>query len=218
MCLIYALHMRCQSLVLLSCLYTEPSELVIEIIFHTAPRLPATNLICSNVHSGAAALSASMMLLCRSLASSSFTTRKPSFLSDAFLIFRMYSVRWFRILWLTSCLSLYHPASNSKNDFHKTLLGRNHGVPFRALSQGPFFQFLLPFPSAILCCISAQTLPHAATTWRHLPLPSENPYFCQMTVWTLGCIVFYDTFNHYAIWPTLRKSLFLSDDRLNSRM
>jgi len=35
-----------------------------------------------------------------------------------------------------------------KNNFHKTLLGRNHGVPFRALSQRWFFQFLLPFLSA----------------------------------------------------------------------
>jgi len=32
--LTYALHMRCQNLILLSCLYTEPFELVIEIIFH----------------------------------------------------------------------------------------------------------------------------------------------------------------------------------------
>ena len=41
------------------------------------------------------------------------------------------------------------------NNFHKTLTGRNHSVPFRALSQRSFFQCLLPFPSAILCCISA---------------------------------------------------------------
>ena len=41
-------------------------------------------------------------------------------------------------------------ASESKNDFHETLLGRNHSVPFRALSQRSFFQCLLPFPSAIL--------------------------------------------------------------------
>jgi len=36
MCFAYALHMRCQNLVLLSCLYTEPFELVIEIIFHAS--------------------------------------------------------------------------------------------------------------------------------------------------------------------------------------
>ena len=60
----YALHMHRQNLVLLSCVYTELFELVIEIKSSstTAPRLPATKLICSNVHSGAAALSASMML------------------------------------------------------------------------------------------------------------------------------------------------------------
>ena len=31
------------------------------------------------------------------------------------------------------------------------------------LSQRSFFQYLLPFTSAILCCISAQTLPPATT-------------------------------------------------------
>ena len=56
---------------------------------------PELKLICSNVHSGAAALSATMMLLCCSLASSSFTLRKSSFHSDDRLNSRtrIYSVR-----------------------------------------------------------------------------------------------------------------------------
>ena len=77
----YALHMRQQNLVPFPCLYIEFFELVIA-SSTTAPRLPATKLICSNVHSGAAALSASMMLLCCSLDSSSFTLRKSLYLSD----------------------------------------------------------------------------------------------------------------------------------------
>ena len=89
----YALHMRQHNFVPFPCLYIELFELVIEVIFHsvTAPRLPATKLICSNVHSGVAALSAPMMLLCCSLASSSFTLRKSLFLSDDRLNSRMYS-------------------------------------------------------------------------------------------------------------------------------
>jgi len=58
-----------------------------------------------------------------------------------------------------SC-SLCHLASSSKNNFHKTLSGRNHSVPFRALSQQSFFQCLLPFLSAILCWISASSSCH----------------------------------------------------------
>ena len=95
-----------------------------------------------------------------------------------------------------SCKSGSHLASESKNDFHKTLSGRNHGVPFCALSSRSFVQFLLPFPSAILMliafiitrrnnvviafgtlssfvCISAQTLPPATTC----------PYYSLYQVW-----------------------------------
>jgi len=50
-----------------------------------------------------------------------------------------------------------------KNDFCKTLSGRNHGIPFCALSQRSLFQFLLPFLLAVFVCISAQTLPRATT-------------------------------------------------------
>ena len=123
------------NLVLLSCLYAEPFELVTEIA--TAPRLPATKLICSNVHSRAAALSASMMLLCCSLASCSFTSRKSSFLSDDRLNSRMYGVRRFLLIRLTLC----HPSSDSKNDFHKTFSGQNHGVPFVHFHRNRFFNF-----------------------------------------------------------------------------
>jgi len=45
-----------------------------------------------------------MMLLCCSLASSSFTPRKPSFLSDYRLNFRMYSVQWFLLITMPSGL------------------------------------------------------------------------------------------------------------------
>ena len=62
-----------------------------------------------------------------------------------------------------SCSSLYHLTSDTKNDFHETVAGRNHSVLFREISQRSLFQFLLPFPSTILCCISAQSLPPATT-------------------------------------------------------
>ena len=93
--------MRRQNLVPFPCLYMKPFELVTEIIFHyctTPPCGSATKCICSNVHSGAAALSAWMMLLCCSLASSSFTLRKSSFLSNDHLNSRMYTVRWFLLI------------------------------------------------------------------------------------------------------------------------
>jgi len=67
------------------------------------------------------------------------------------------------IVFNDSCESLYHLASNFKNDFHKTLSGRNYSMLFCALQQISFFQFLLLFSSAISCCISAQTLPPATT-------------------------------------------------------
>jgi len=49
-----------------------------------------------------------------------------------------------------TCYLLCHLASDFKNDFHKTLSSQNDSlsVPFRALLQRSFFQFLLPFPSA----------------------------------------------------------------------
>jgi len=82
----YALHMRQQNLVLFPCLYIELFELVIAVICHycTTPPCHKINLFkrpfrgCGE----AAALSASMKLLCCSLASSSFTLRKSSFQSD----------------------------------------------------------------------------------------------------------------------------------------
>ena len=84
-----------------------------------------------------------------------------------------------------SCKSLCHPASNSTNDFHKTLSGRNHGVTFHALSQRSFFQFPLPFPSAaILCCMSAQPLPPATPClyYSTLFIRCDNP---ELTRWCL---------------------------------
>ena len=44
----YALHMRRQNLVLLSCSYTEPLEL----IFHYCTTPPCHKIDCSNVHFG----------------------------------------------------------------------------------------------------------------------------------------------------------------------
>jgi len=61
----------------------------------TALRIPSTKWICSNVHAGAVTLSASIMLLCWSLASFSFTPRKSSFPSDDRSNSSVYSVRWF---------------------------------------------------------------------------------------------------------------------------
>ena len=77
--------------------------LVIDIVSHycTMPPSLATKLICSNVHSGAAALSAWMMFLC---CSSSFTPRKSSFLSNYRLNSKMYSVRWFMLITMPSGL------------------------------------------------------------------------------------------------------------------
>ena len=105
-CVVRFAHLRQQNLVLFPSLYIELFELVIEVIFHsvTAPRLPATKLICSNVHSGVAALSAPMMLVCCSLASSSFTLRKSLFLSDDRLNSRMYSVRCYLLITMPSGL------------------------------------------------------------------------------------------------------------------
>jgi len=80
------------------------SSLLYKLSSTTAPRLPATKLICSNVHSGAAAVSASMMLLCCSMASCSFTLRKELLLTDDRLNSRMYSVRWFLIITMPSGL------------------------------------------------------------------------------------------------------------------
>jgi len=47
-----------------------------------------------------------------------------------------------------SCQSLCHLASDSKNNFHKTLSGRNHSVPFYDLSQRSFFN---------VCCLFRPT-------------------------------------------------------------
>ena len=81
-----------------------------------------------------------------------------------------------------TCYSLCHLASDSKNDFHKTLSCRNHSVPFRALSQRTFFQCLLSFPSAILCCISVKLVP--------LPQRAHTAFFIrcdepELTRWCL---------------------------------
>jgi len=100
----YALHMRRQNLVLFLCLYIEPFELVIEIIFHYCTTPPCLKINLLKVHSGAFALSASMMLLCCSLASSSFALRKFSFLSDDRLNSRMHSVWWFLVITVPSGL------------------------------------------------------------------------------------------------------------------
>jgi len=43
------------------------------------------------------------------------------------------------IVFYDTCESKCHPASDSKKNFHKTLLGQNDIVPFRALSQRSFF-------------------------------------------------------------------------------
>ena len=81
-----ASHMRCTctARILSLCLACalSLSSLLYKSSPTIAPRLPATKLICSNIHTGAADLSASMMLLFCSLASPSYTPRKSLFLSD----------------------------------------------------------------------------------------------------------------------------------------
>jgi len=100
----YALHMCRQNHVPLSCLYTKPCELFIEISITTAPRLPATKSSGSNIHSGADDLSTSMILFARSLVSSFFTPRKSSFLSGDRLNYTMCMVRWFLSITMPSGL------------------------------------------------------------------------------------------------------------------
>ena len=135
----YALHMRRQNLVPLSCLYAKHFELVIEIVFHYCNTPP-----CHKIN-----LFKRMMLLCCSLDSSSFSLRKYSFLSDDHLNCKMYYVWWFLII--------INPAFDSTNDFHKTLSSRNRVCRIlRSLSCSfteIVLQFLLPFPLAIFRCI-----------------------------------------------------------------
>ena len=90
----YVLHMCQQNFVPFPCLYSGLVELVTEVIFHycTTPPCHKIDLFKRPFKAGAAALSASMMLLCCSLASSSFTLKKSLFLSDDRLNSRMYSV------------------------------------------------------------------------------------------------------------------------------
>jgi len=92
MCLAYALHMCQQNLVPFPCLYIEFFELVIEVIFHYCTRPPCHKMNLFKRPFRGCCLERSMMLLWCSLASSSFTLRKTSFLLDDCLNSRMYSV------------------------------------------------------------------------------------------------------------------------------
>jgi len=127
---VYALHMCQQNLVLFLCLHIELIELVIEVIFNycTTPPCHKINrfkrpfrgsrferlddafvLLVSLIflYPQKIASSASMMLLCCSLASSSFTLRKSSFLSYDHLNSRMYSVRFFLLITMPSGLQFH---------------------------------------------------------------------------------------------------------------
>jgi len=75
-----------------------------------------------------------------------------------------------------------------EQSFHKTFSGRNHSVHNRVLSQWSFIQCLLPDPSAILCCISAQTLSPATTCSRYSLYQVWQPWayslvFVQRACW-----------------------------------
>jgi len=75
-----------------------------------------------------------MMLLCCSLASSSFNPRKSSLMSVDRLNSRLYCDRWF-------LLSLCHPASDSKNGLHKIFRVEIMAVPFVLFHRDRFFNF-----------------------------------------------------------------------------
>ena len=82
-----------------------------------------------------------------------------------------------------SCQSLCHPAFDSKNDFHKTLSGRNRVVLFCALSMTSFCQFVLPFPTEILCCISIQTFSPATNCWNGVRPRRLSPFRLRGHCW-----------------------------------
>jgi len=115
------------------------------------PRLPTTKLICSNSHSGAATLSALMMLLRFSFASASFTSRNPSSLSVDRLnlkYIRSSESHWLRPL----------PDACPRNDLRRKTLDRGCTVLFDF-----FWQVLSPLhpvhsPPALPCCRFSETL------------------------------------------------------------
>jgi len=74
----YLCHMIGEEYIFLSFFYIKIFELVQKWLLTTDPRLPTTNLICSNFHFEAAALSSPVMLEWCSFASASFTSRNPS--------------------------------------------------------------------------------------------------------------------------------------------
>ena len=151
----YALCMRRQNLVPLSCLYAEPFTLVIEIVsnYYTTPPRHKLQIFRSR----AGALSASIMLLYCSSASSSFAPRKSSFLSDKCLNSRMYTTMVFGSFLITMPSGL-----RFQKQFSFEII---------SFTEMFFWQFLLPSSSAIACCISAETISLAATCQRvHTPL------------------------------------------------
>ena len=80
----YLCQVKGEELVFFSFLYIKLLSLVWMSLSTTDPRLPTAQLICLNTHSGAAALSALMMLLCCLFAFASFNSRHPSTLSAPF--------------------------------------------------------------------------------------------------------------------------------------
>ena len=89
MCFAYVLHMHHQNLVPLSCLYTEPFELDVKIIFYYCATPPCHEIDVFKRPFRGSCMRASIMLLCCSLASSSFIPTKSPFLSDDHLNSRM---------------------------------------------------------------------------------------------------------------------------------
>ena len=74
----YLCHMIDKELVVFSFLYIKLFEPGVEVALNHWSAVTHHKVICSNSHSGAAALSAQMMLSCCSFASASFTSRNPS--------------------------------------------------------------------------------------------------------------------------------------------
>ena len=111
----YALHMHRQNLVPLFYWYIKPFELVIEIVFHTCTTLPCLKInLFKRPFRGShiERLDNAFVLLIRLIFQNPYFCQMTVWTPGC-------------VVFDSSCLSLCHPASDSKNDFHKRLSGRN---------------------------------------------------------------------------------------------
>jgi len=186
--------MRRQNLVPFPCLYMKPFELVTEIIFHyctTPPCGSATKCICSNVHSGAAALSAWMMLLCCLLASSSFTLRKSSFLSDDCLNSWIFSVQWFLLITMPSGLRFQNQFIYKKTLAYICFRNVPFVQPFSSYEKPKFgseLWFLLTHFWQQRMALTADTV-RVQDSWGMVPVDCIPPYTQLMNTGTLWLLL-----------------------------